>query len=483
MELKRLQTLLDKQSTSSPNDEQKQLEEIQFENTNLRSSVNKLQTENEELRNLYSSTQNQMEAAKVENTRLKSSANQLENAQRRLETENAQLKASFELKSEAESRYKALETTEKELLVENEKLKLANGPEHEHKLKLVELKEINNTQKKELSHLKSEFRLLTDKNTSLHNQIKHYEDHLSSLEKENQSIQADRKNQILELQSDIQSLESKLSQETKNTEKIKLYYEEKIKSQASDYDQFIHQIKSECNDLKQRFDQLDEDNKARESLPASITESNLTSTVQEDKSILTAMWQRDREILKVAQKALEKSENDLALSRNQVLQLRKEVKYLQKQHVFEQSKGINDINEDINEDVDIAPPVKKDNVITYQTIQKMKKPVPPIPQSNKIENNKDARINIITSPISVLRDTKDDQQLLNSIKRERNLIQSTKKTIAARAKLSRAKGEVDRELSLSLERAHTTVSLLESQLKNKPFSPSDFLVTSKKPLV
>jgi hypothetical protein len=70
--------------------------------------------------------------------------------------------------------------------------------------------------------------------------------------------------------------------------------------------------------------------------------------------------------------------------------------------------------------------------------------------------------------------TSKDQLILDQIKREQSFIESTERTIAARARLSRAKGEIDKELDISLERARATIALLESKLK----SPSKSIVTS-----
>jgi hypothetical protein len=66
--------------------------------------------------------------------------------------------------------------------------------------------------------------------------------------------------------------------------------------------------------------------------------------------------------------------------------------------------------------------------------------------------------------------TSKDQLILDQIKREQNFIESTERTIAARARLARAKGEIDKELDLSLQRARSTITLLESKLKGTPKS-------------
>lgn len=52
---------------------------------------------------------------------------------------------------------------------------------------------------------------------------------------------------------------------------------------------------------------------------------------------------------------------------------------------------------------------------------------------------------------------------MDEIKKEQNFINSTKRTIAARARLGRTKG--DDELQRSLEQASKKLSLLESKFK------------------
>lgn len=57
------------------------------------------------------------------------------------------------------------------------------------------------------------------------------------------------------------------------------------------------------------------------------------------------------------------------------------------------------------------------------------------------------------------------KELYQQIEREKSFIKSTEKTIAVRARLSRTHTDFDKELQISLERAHSTVSSLEDQLR------------------
>lgn len=71
--------------------------------------------------------------------------------------------------------------------------------------------------------------------------------------------------------------------------------------------------------------------------------------------------------------------------------------------------------------------------------------------------------------------------MLDKIEQEKSFIKSTERTIAARARLVRNKGAIDKELEISLQRAQSTLASLESSLSTKKYSPSDFFRV-KKPL-
>lgn len=62
---------------------------------------------------------------------------------------------------------------------------------------------------------------------------------------------------------------------------------------------------------------------------------------------------------------------------------------------------------------------------------------------------------------------KQNEALLHKIEQERSFIKSTERTIAARARLSRNKGVIDKELEVSLMRAQSTLASLESSLSSK----------------
>lgn len=62
---------------------------------------------------------------------------------------------------------------------------------------------------------------------------------------------------------------------------------------------------------------------------------------------------------------------------------------------------------------------------------------------------------------------KQNEVLLHKIEQERSFIKSTERTIAARARLSRNKGVIDKELEVSLMRAQSTLASLESSLSSK----------------
>lgn len=74
---------------------------------------------------------------------------------------------------------------------------------------------------------------------------------------------------------------------------------------------------------------------------------------------------------------------------------------------------------------------------------------------------------------------KKNQALLDKIEQEKNFIKSTERTIAARARLVRNKGAIDKELEISLQRAQSTLASLEGSLSTKKYSPSDFFRVKK----
>ncbi|RCH98313.1 hypothetical protein CU098_000618, partial [Rhizopus stolonifer] len=251
----------------------------------------------------------------------------------------------------------------------------------------------------------------------------------------------------------------------------------------------IQQSRDESSSLKQQLAKQQEEQEKRhygqkKSLPhVPITGSSSArlNSPGEGRSILATMWKRDRDSLRTVQQALEDSEDQLAFAKRQVLRLKKEVRCFQK-HSFEQiMKEQEDKNNDVYQSM---VKNKTDNRNSRSFFFEPSKSCHILPDSllpntdyddypSKSKLHKSMQLRPKESDVKHSDSlTTKTQDILDKIQQEKDFIHSTQKTLLARARLSRTRSDVDKELKTSLERSYSNLSLLESQLKaNSSMSP------------
>lgn len=175
-----------------------------------------------------------------------------------------------------------------------------------------------------LCKLEEKHHAICTENEELKQKVRHLNDQISQSEKivalEKEEANKDHNSLIEDLQRQLHT-----SQEAERLAK------QEACSKQNQIDKMEAQIESLSkagnNTLK----------RSTKSLPAIPTAASAEYSPGEGRSILSAMWQRDKESLKHAQQALEASESQLAFAKKQVLKLKREIKCLQK-FTFEQQQ-------------------------------------------------------------------------------------------------------------------------------------------------
>lgn len=483
--------------------------------TELQSKVNTLETNNndeniqrsEDIKNLNTLLEEKNEEIAV-----------LASKNKALEVNNKKVESNLDTlllaQSELESNVKLLAQEKKELETDLGQVK-------------KQLEEQNDAAD---STLNQELTNLRNKVETLESQLKEkVEKEIPSLESENEKLYAENRElneQLHELENQVAAFDSKLSNEAIKSKELVSQYESKLKAQSTDYDMVIKQTKAECLELKNELltlqnqtstaTRMKRSTKSLPSIPSNaspqLTPSAEYSPGEGRSLILSSMWQRDRDSLRNVQQALEESERKLAFAKKQVIRLKREVKCFQN-YTFEQERNSEapikgdhynensfHIPHNVMDYSDKKSPTHR-SIPTGKTTAK-KTPLPITPPHNAVDyfssvssmgsiiteknldmlnNNtpllKEAKIR----PVYVNRDSyskKDsapsaisdsDALIMKEIRKEQNFINSTKRTIAARARLSRSRCEIDQELERSLELSNKKMIALQSKLE-KPIS-------------
>jgi hypothetical protein len=540
-EIGKLKALLDDRKSIAENSQNDIIQKSKSRNKTLESKVIELEsqikvleTTNSELetRNKILEADNEISISR--NTILESDKKHLESRIEFLESVSEDQKLGItNLTSdnkELESRIMGLAGKKDELENRVTSLKHKNN---ELKVKNKELESSINYLANEKNDLKSSIEnLINNKATAddtIKQQLLDHQQTILSLKKE---IESYRSNKSLLEEKRIPQLEKEnggLNTKLLHLENQVLILTNKLKAQSTDYTLLLQQSKSECAELKAELVKLQvqpsnsnsrirRSNKSLPNIPSTTSLPNLGPEYSpgEGRSlILSSMWQRDRESLKSVQEALEESESKLAFAKRQVIRLKKEVKCFQK-YTFEQQHDKNSTGAGfiVNNAMDngstikrITPPTPPQQPFSpsFEAFDQEvalldKKLATSARKTNKVDvmNFKkryvktkihiEASIDSLFPPQNsslIVQSTNIDVDtaIIEEIKREQNFINSTKRTIAARSRLSRTKGEIDQELGRSLELSNKRLNMLESKVvssnKKSAFSsPKDYPTTN-----
>lgn len=488
------------------------LAELEDKDTQTQHLIQSLREENDLIK---SSSNERVE----ENSRLKATVSALQQQLTELKTENAELTDTIASQKNAmdtvQTDYSKLQATLQELRLETEQRSRETKDS-------AQLQENIHQQQDKIAALQSDLSSITATCDEYRKQINEYQNNLEN----NRQSDTDRKELLQNVQQEIKDLESQLQDEKEHRQDIEQNYSQKLSKQATDYDNLIHQMKKECEQLKQELKRQQSNETASEktmkrsikslpTIPVTSTTSALDSP-GEGRSILSTMWQRERDSLRNAQQALEDSESQLAYAKKQVIRLKREIKCYQK-FTFQQQQqqnGLSLVDQiDRNCDSDVSMLKNRPDNGRSSKLHTARKQTLSINTANNLMASVYSEKSVDT-PHSGLKNaakhdryvvafkkkkcnglythsicldssfeisSKKNQALLDKIEQEKSFIKSTERTIAARARLVRNKGAIDKELEISLQRAQSTLASLESSLSTKKYSPSDFFRV-KKPL-
>ncbi|GAN01721.1 Ser/Thr protein kinase [Mucor ambiguus] len=473
---------------------QEKLAELENKDTQSQHLIQSLREENDRLKSSSSEINELVE----ENSQMKASVSVLQHQLSKIEAESVRLTNTIASQNDATDKiqidYSKLQTTLEELRLENE--------QYSREIKdSTQLRENIQRQQAKITVLENDLSSIKAECDEYKKQISEYQ---SNWEETRQS-DTDRQKLLQSLQQDIKSLECKLQDEKEHSQSIEQNYSQKLSEQANDYDNLIQQVKEECEQLKQELKRQQSNEttsgrtmkrsiKSLPTIPVTSPPASVLDSPGEGRSILSTMWQRERDSLKNAQKALEDSESQLAYAKKQVVRLKREIKCYQK-YTFQQQQQQSGLfsadQRDGNCDADVSMLKNYPDSGRSSRFQNVRKQPLPINATNHLMTSVYSEKSV-DAPLSGLTDTvehdnsfevshKKNQVLLDKIKQEKSFIKSTERTIAARARLVRNKGAIDKELEVSLQLAQSTLATLESSLSTKRYSPSDFF-RAKKPL-
>ncbi|KAK4514972.1 Eukaryotic translation initiation factor 3 subunit H (eIF3h) [Mucor velutinosus] len=473
---------------------QQKLDELEDKETQLQHLVQSLREENGRLKSSSSGMNDLVE----ENSRMKASVSALQHQLGKMEAENVKLTNTITSQNDAMDK---IQTDYSKLQITLEELRLENEQRSREIQDSAQLRENISQQQDKIAVLQKD---LLSINTTCDEYKKQISQYQSSLEGIQQS-DTDKQMLLQTLQQDIKDLQSKLQNEKERSQSIEQTYSQKLSEQANDFNHLIQQAKEKCEQLQQELErqkvkEMANDRTMKRSvkslpvIPATSSTPALNSP-GEGRSILSTMWQRERDSLRNAQQALENSESQLAYAKKQVIRLKREIKCYQK-YTFQQQQQQNGLSmvdqTDRNCDADVSMLKNHPDSGRLSNLHTTRKQ--PLSKSN-VTNKLMASIyseKPVDVSLSDLKNTtgydsafeishKKNQALLDKIDQEKNFIKSTERTIAARARLVRHKSTIDEELEISLQRAQSTLASLESSLSTKKYSPSDFF-RAKKPL-
>lgn len=291
-------------------------ESLELHKTELISRNKLLEINNKELESKNRLFEQRNQSSEIHTKELESKNNTLEQNTYQLESKNKLLEQTTK---ELESRNKLLEQTTRELESKNELLFLDNQALESDIKDLMSIEQ-------ECTELKQEIKLLKRENHALLSKI-------PLLEDQSRQLSTETSNQLDELKNEVSHLKEKLLAQSNHSKSL-------LEQQSNDYTVLINQLQSECVELKAELTQhnsialrMKRTNKSLPNIPIAGGGVRHDSPGQ-GRSLLTSLWQKDRESLKDVQQALEASENKLAFAKRQVLRLKKEVKCFQK-YTFE----------------------------------------------------------------------------------------------------------------------------------------------------
>ncbi|KAL7330598.1 hypothetical protein PS15p_205516 [Mucor circinelloides] len=455
---------------------QQKIAELESKDTQSQHLIQSLSEENDRLK----SSSNEISKLVEDNNQMKTSVSALQQQLRNIEAENVKLTHTVASQEDAMNKiqadYSKLQATAEELRIQNEKhsKETKNGDQ---------LRENLNQQQDKIIRLEKDLISITAKCDAYEKQINEYQ---SSLEKK-QQFDTDKQMLLQNLQQDLKDLESKLQDERDYSQSIEQECSQKLSQQANEHESLVQQLRKECEQLKQelkrqKYTEAASDRTMKRSIKSlpTIPVTSSTSTLDspgEGRSILSTMWQRERDSLRHAQQTLEDSESQLAYAKKQVIRLKREIKCYQK-YTFQQQQQHNSLSlvdqKDRNCDADVSLLKNHSDSSRPKRFHTAQKP--------SLATNATGSISSVFSEDAPLTDSnnaiehgssafevsqKKIQALLNKIEQEKSFIKSTERTIAARARLVRNKGAIDKELEISLQRAQSTLALLESSLSTK----------------
>lgn len=335
---------------------QQKLAELENRDTQSQHSIQSLREEND----CFKSSSSEMNQLVEENSRMEASVSELQHQLSNVQADNIELTSTIASQKDAMNK---LQAERSELQATLEELRLEYVQRSKETKDSAQLQMNLNQQQGKIIALEKDLLSSTTTCDEYKKQIGEYQ---SSLESNRQS-NADRQTLLQSLQHDIKDLQRKLQDETEHSQFIEQNYSQKLSKQANDYDKSMQQVKDECEQLKQELQrqkstQMASDRTMKRSIkslpamPVASSKSALNSP-GEGRSILSTMWQRERDSLKNAQQALEDSESQLAYAKKQVLRLKKEIKCYQK-YTFQQQQQQNDLSsvdqKDRNCDADVS---------------------------------------------------------------------------------------------------------------------------------
>lgn len=297
------------------------------EDVELKQELAKLKEDNQRLLKENQQLQTETQRLQGENHLVTKENQELHKEKQLLEKDSQQLLKENQL----------LEKDNRQLLDKNEELKLRidrledtiskekQDLQHQSKREILVISKENDTLKHQIDQLMKEnqdLRQETSKTKDLQEQINQSKKEYQTTLEENQSIKQQLEAETHQHQSIIEENEH-LIQGLRHQLKSAQENELAAKNQ-------VHSKQSLLEKLEADFLNLQKMKRSTKSLPA-------IPSPGEGRSILSAMWQRDKESLKHVQQALEASESQLAFAKKQVLKLKREIKCLQ-QYTFQQQK-------------------------------------------------------------------------------------------------------------------------------------------------